>query len=63
MKIKDMFELCTTDFINIQVFDKSTYERKLFRYRQEVLDKWGNFPLLSWKMDGTTICLTTKSEF
>lgn len=63
MKIKDFLELCESDYQTISVYDKSTYTRKLYHYTQEVMSKYGYFTLLSWKLDGDVLRITTRTEF
>lgn len=63
MKIRDLLNLCEDDYCSISVYDKFSFERKLFRYTQEVIKKYGSYTLLSWKIENGILKITIKTQF
>lgn len=63
MIIKELLDLCTDDFCSISIYDKASFDRKLYRYTQEAISKFGYYPLLSWKIKDNILEIITRTEF
>ena len=63
MKIKDLLNLCDDDYCKISIYDKFSFERKLFNHTKEVIEKYGNYTLLSWKIENGVLKLNIQSQF
>lgn len=66
INIKDFLELCVNDFCSISVYDQSTGKTEYFSHPQEVISKYGLFPVTSWEIEKfmvTRMAIKTKTEF
>lgn len=59
MKIKELLELCADKYCDISIYDRSTRKTESFICTQEVIEKYGCFPVTSWSLQKTYYLGTT----